>query len=82
MKTYEEMAQSALARGKAIRKERKKTHKIMFGALSGLVACCLVILFAFGIGETGPNQNPTKLMKTNPHAVNPCADLLFEIHLK
>ena len=59
MKTYEEMAQSALARGKAIRKERKKTHKIMFGALSGLVACCLVILFAFGIGETGPNQNPT-----------------------
>jgi len=29
MKTYEEMAQSALARGKAIRKERKKTHKII-----------------------------------------------------
>jgi hypothetical protein len=59
MKTYEEMAQSALARGKAIRKERKKTHKIMFGALSGLAVCCLVIIFVFGIGETGPNQNPT-----------------------
>ena len=59
MKTYEEMAQSALARGKTIRKQQNKTNKIMFGALSGLVVCCMVILFAFSIRETGPNQNPT-----------------------
>ena len=51
MKTYEEMAQSALARGKAIRKQRNKTNTIILGALSGLTVCCLVVLLAFGMGE-------------------------------
>ena len=40
MKTYEEMAKSALARGKAIRKEREKANKVIWGALSGLAVCC------------------------------------------
>ena len=52
MKTYEEMAQSALARGKAIRKERKKNNTIMLGSLSALVVCCVVVLLVFGMGET------------------------------
>lgn len=51
MKTYEEMAQSALARGKAMRKQQNKTNKIILGALSGLAVCCLVVLLAFGMGE-------------------------------
>ena len=58
MKTYEEMAQSALARGKAMRKQQNKTNKIMIGTLSCLAACCLVILLALGIGEQGPNSGP------------------------
>ena len=58
MKTYEEMAQSALARGKAIRKQRKKNNTILFGTLSALVVCCVVILLVFGIGENGPNPGP------------------------
>lgn len=59
MKTYEEMAQSALVRGKAIRKQRNKTNKILLGAVSGLAVCCLVILLAFSIGEQEPNPSPT-----------------------
>ena len=51
MKTYEEMAQSALARGKAMRSRRKKINKLIVGSLSGIAVCCLVILLAFGIGE-------------------------------
>ena len=51
MKTYEEMAQSALSRGKAIRKQRKKNSKIIFGAVSGIVVCCLVIMLATGTKE-------------------------------
>ena len=58
MKTYEEMAQSALARGKAIRKERKKINTILLGSLSALAVCCVVILLVFGIGEKGPNPGP------------------------
>ncbi len=59
MKTYEEMAQSALVRGKAIRKQRNKTNKILLGAVSGLAVCCLVILLAFSIEEQEPNPSPT-----------------------
>ena len=58
MKTYEEMAQSALARGKAMRKERKKSHTILFGTLSATAVCCLVILLIFGIGEKNSNPGP------------------------
>ena len=58
MKTYEEMARSALTRGKAIRKERKKTNAILFGTLSALAVCCVVILLVFGIGKKGPNPGP------------------------
>lgn len=58
MKTYEEMAQSALSRGKAIRKQRKKTNTILFGALSALAVCCVVILLIFSIGGKGPNPDP------------------------
>ena len=59
MKTYEEMAQSALTRGNAMRKQRSKTNKIIFGTLSSLAVCCLVILLVFGIGENGPSLRPT-----------------------
>lgn len=59
MKTYEEMAQSALVRGKAIRKQRKKTNAILFGTLSALAVCCLVIMLSLGIGENGPILGPT-----------------------
>ena len=55
MKTYEEMAKSALARGKAIRKEREKANKVIWGALSGLAVCCLVVLLVFG---TGAQERP------------------------
>lgn len=58
MKTYEEMAQSALMRGKAIRKQRKKTNTLLLGSLSVLAVCCVVILLVFGIGEKGPNPGP------------------------
>lgn len=54
MKTYEEMAQNALLRGKAIAKQRKKMGKIILSATSGLVVCCLAIVMLFGIGEYGP----------------------------
>lgn len=44
MKTYEEMAQSALERGKSIRKQRKKTNRLL-----SCVAAVLVL--AIGIGS-------------------------------
>lgn len=58
MKTYEEMAQSALVRGKAIRKERKKINTILLGFLSALAVCCVVVLLVFGLGEKNPNPGP------------------------
>ena len=58
MKTYEEMAQSALVRGKAIRKERKKSNTILFGTLFAVTVCCLVVLLVLGIGEKNPNPGP------------------------
>jgi len=63
MKTYEEMAQSALVRGKAIRKQRSKAKRIILGALSGLAVCCLVILLSMVTGETNsdPSPNPGPL---------------------
>ena len=61
MKTYEEMAQSALTRGKAIRKQRNKTNKIFLGTFSGLAVCCLVIIFALGPGENVPDLKPTSV---------------------
>lgn len=54
MKTYEEMAQSALMRGKAVRKQRRKTKRIYLGTISGLTVCALVILLALGIAGQGP----------------------------
>ena len=47
MKTYEEMAQSALARGKAMRKQRKKNSIMITGVLSSVAA---VLVMAIGIG--------------------------------
>lgn len=58
MKTYEEMAQSALVRGKAIRKQRKKINTILLGSLSALAVCCVVVLLVFGLGEKNPNPGP------------------------
>ena len=49
MKSYEEMAQSALNRGKAMRKTQAKRKQILVGVLSSLAVCCLVILLVFGI---------------------------------
>lgn len=47
MKTYEEMAQSALARGKAMRKQQKKNSIMITGVLSSVAA---VLVMAIGIG--------------------------------
>ena len=49
MKTYEEMAKSALTRGKAVRKQRNKRNKVIFGAASGLAVCGMAILLVFGL---------------------------------
>ena len=54
MKSFEDMAQSALARGKAIRKQRNRTNKIIISTFLGLAVCCLLMLLAFDIwGEPG-----------------------------
>jgi len=59
MKTYEEMARSALVRGKAIGKQRKKNKRILFTALPALAVCCVGILLAFGKGAQGrPTDGP------------------------
>ncbi len=50
MKTYEEMANNALARGKAIRKQTKR-KKILITAVS------LMLLVAIGIGMLGDREN-------------------------
>lgn len=55
MKTYEEMAQSALVRGKAMRKKRKKTNMILFGSLA---VCCVVILLILGFGRSSNGTTP------------------------
>lgn len=67
MKTYEEMAQSALVRGNAIRKRRNKGKKILAGALSGVAVCGLVLLLAFGMGgrgEKGEIRRPTESLRS------------------
>ena len=55
MKTYEEMAQSALMRGNAIRKQRSKSKKILVGTLSGLVMCFVVVMLVLGIIDSESN---------------------------
>ncbi len=80
MKTYEEMAQSALSRGKAIRKQRSKTDNIIFGALSGLAVCCLMILLVFGMGKNGPSLRPTD-GPINPGAPLPSISLRSLVQL-
>lgn len=69
MKTYEEMAQSALMRGKAIRKQRNKNMKTYISVLSALAACCLLVILAFG--NRGPVSNPNSTdnpnVTDNPH---------------
>lgn len=62
MKTYDEMAQSALMRGKAIRKQRNKSVKTHIGVLSALAVCCLVVILALSNG--GTVSNPT----VGPHS--------------
>ena len=85
MKTYEEMAQSALARGKAMRKQRKKNSIMITGVLSS-VAVVLVMAIGIGMlvgengipgGTSGPAQigsNPTTgsaQMGSNPTTGQP-----------
>lgn len=43
MKTYEEMAQSALTRGNAIRNQKKKVRRTL-EAITSLVACCVLLI--------------------------------------
>ena len=57
MKTYEEMAQSALARGKAMRTQRQKTKKRLMGLLATTTATLLVILLITTLG--GPSDAPS-----------------------
>lgn len=57
MKTYEEMAQSALARGKAMRTQRQKTKKRLMGLLATTTASLLVILLITTLG--GPSDAPS-----------------------
>lgn len=64
MKTYEEMAQSALTRGNAIRKRKMKAKKILAGALSGAAVCGLVLLLAFGMGRKAENPRPTESLRS------------------
>ena len=82
MKTYEEMAQSALARGKAMRKQRKKNSIMITGVLSSVAA---VLVMAIGIGmlvggngipggTSGPAQvgsNPTTGPGSDPTTGQP-----------
>ena len=62
MKTYDEMAQSALTRGKAIRKKQEKRNKIIVGTLSGLAVCCLAILLIWGFNNGNGRNGPTNLL--------------------
>lgn len=64
MKTYEEMARSALTRGNAIRKRQMKAKKILAGALSGAAVCGLVLLLAFGMGRKAENLRPTESLRS------------------
>ena len=58
MKSFEDMAQSALARGKAIRKQRNRTNKIIISTFLGLAVCCLLMLLAFDIWGEGDKLVP------------------------
>lgn len=60
MKTYEEMAQSALTRGKILRKQRRKSIKTHIGILSVLAACCLVFILTLGSRGAILDPNPTE----------------------
>lgn len=62
MKTYEEMAQSALTRGKAMRKQRRNIIWAHGGILSVLVTCCLVLILTLGNRGMVPNPNPAENM--------------------
>ena len=71
MKTYEEMAQSALMRGKAIRKQRRNFIWGHVGVLSALVTCCLLLILTLGNRGVVPNLNPAENMYNpieNTHA--------------
>ena len=71
MKTYEEMAQSALTRGKAIRKQRRNFIWGHVGIWPALVACCLVLILTLGNRGVVPNLNPAENMYNpieNTHA--------------
>lgn len=72
MKTYEEMAQSALARGKAMRNQRKKSNTILFGALPA-VAAGLVLVFCIGmlVGGNGIPVVPTGPVQGSEPQLNP-----------
>lgn len=59
MKTYEEMAQSALTRGKDIRKQRRNFIRTYVGVLSALAACCLLLILTLGNRGVVPDPNPT-----------------------
>ena len=43
MKTYEEMAQSALTRGKAIRRQKNKANRT-WKAITSLAACFILLI--------------------------------------
>ena len=58
MKTYEEMAQSALARGKAVRKERKARNARLLKGIAGLAACCLVVVLVARMARMGIQLSP------------------------
>lgn len=74
MKTYEEMAQSALARGNAIRNQCKRRKEILVEAVSALAVCCLIITLVFVVRDKGLNlRGPYDLGETKPSdgPVNP-----------
>lgn len=74
MKTYDEMAQSALERGKALRKQRKKW--MLIGAVS---VCCLVCLLVFGMGRT-ESYGTVKYLSVTNQAVSGKAFLGKEVN--
>lgn len=59
MKTYEQMAQSALKRGADLRKQQKKIRTILFSTLSCIAICCLATLFLLPKTEPDQTQHPT-----------------------
>ena len=66
MKTYEEMAESALTRGKAIRKQQMENNRILFGSLAALAICCAAVLLRLGAEEWGrPTNEPLNYGEIN-----------------